>query len=214
MAGNGLRRLDRAPFSHHRYLMLSSPLSVNNALPEEYRKIAEDLFPPKEYAEEWQPRIEAAAAFADVLGIGVDYRHLLDVYRSPREMERFLVHFQNNLDLLIQKTWVEKADEDRKEGLQDRIPAFIGIIERESYEKALEELGDILEELAYLLFGVQSHKEDFTEYTLRIDTQMGLFWWYGGQIGCLRQAGNGGKAADDDFLKALLFIGLCYLTDF
>jgi hypothetical protein len=187
---------------------------LNRAIPHEYRKIAEDLFSPDGCSAGKEPKTEAASAFADILGIGVDYRHLLAVHKSEKEMGRFLAHFQNNLDLLIQKTWVEKADEDRKEKLQDRIPAFIAEIEGGNGQRALEEFSGILEELAYLLFGAQSHKEDFTEYTLRIDTQMGLFWWYGGQIGCLRQAKGLGKPADDDFLKALLFIGLCYLTNF
>jgi hypothetical protein len=194
--------------------MYSCPPEVNKAIPGEYRKIAEDLFPPGGYSEGGGPRVETAAAFADILGIGVDYRHLLEVHRSRQEMGQFLAHFQNNLDLLIQKTWVEKADEDRKEKLQDRIPAFIADIEAENYQKALKEFGGILEELAYLFFGVQSHKEDFTEYTFRIDTQMGLFWWYGGQLGCLHQTRGFAKPADPESLQAVLFIGLCYLTNF
>jgi hypothetical protein len=119
-----------------------------------------------------------------------------------------LGHFQNNLDLLIQKTWVEKADEQRKEKLLDRLPGFIAGIEAGEYHRALTDFGHILEELAYLFFGAQSHKEDFTEYTLRIDTQMGLFWWYGGQLGCL------GESRDTEYLRAVLMIGVCYLTNF
>jgi hypothetical protein len=206
--------LDIFSFSQHGYFMYSCSPDLNKAIPREYRKIAEDLFPRGGCSAGKEPKIEAAAAFADILGIGVDYRHLLAVHKSAKEMGQFLAHFQNNLDLLIQKTWVEKADEDRKEKLQDRIPAFIAVIEEENYQKALEEFSGILEELAYLLFGTQSHKEDFTEYALRIDTQMGLFWWYGGQIGRMRQAGGRDKPPDDEFLKALLFTGLCYLTNF
>jgi hypothetical protein len=173
----------------------------SSVLPAEYRQSAEALFAGG------KPSIEAAAAFADILGIGADYRFLL-AHRAEKHIEQFLGHFQNNMDLLIQKTWVEKADEIRKEKLLDRIPGFIIRIEKEEYSKALEEFGSILEELAYLLFGVQSHKDDFIEYTLRIDTQMGLFWWYSGQMDCLSR-GEGGDA-----LRAALFIGLCYLTNF
>ncbi|GHV00515.1 hypothetical protein FACS189483_10660 [Spirochaetia bacterium] len=123
-------------------------------------------------------------------------------------------HFQNNLDLLIQKTWVEKADEARKEELLDRVPEFIAEIERGDYLKALGEFSGILEELAYLFFGAQSHRDDFTEYTLRIDTQMGLFWWYGGQIGRLiSHFGESGASRGESF-KAVLCIGICYLTNF
>jgi hypothetical protein len=44
---------------------------------------------------------------------------------------------------------------------------------------------------------------------------MGLFWWYGGQLGCLvNPAGGDGQAADDETLWAVLLIGICYLTNF
>jgi hypothetical protein len=167
--------------------------------------------------------VEDAAAFANILGIAADYKRLLAAENTGGDMETFLCHFQNNLDLLIQKTWVEKADETRKEKLQDSIPGFIEKIEAGHYRKALAEFGDILGELAYLLFGAQSHKEDFIEYAIRIDEQMGLFWWYGGQIGCLQSPGepaeavsaeNPDTAVDSPWLRAVLFIGLCYLTNF
>ncbi|MDR2134681.1 MAG: hypothetical protein LBP27_06195 [Treponema sp.] len=158
------------------------------------------------------PDLQAASAFADALGIGSEYRRLLKLNKTDREMNIFLGHFQNNLDLLIQKTWVEKADEARKERLQDEVPDFVAGIEQGNFRGALEEFGAILEELAYLFFGVQSTKDDFTEYTFRIDTQMGLFWWYGGRLGNLKTC----KCADTDenILWAILLIGICYLTNF
>ena len=190
--------------------MYSCPRRVNKFIPEEYRKIAETLFPPGgTYPEGKGPSTEAASAFADILGIGADYRKLLSELCGAHELAKLLGHFQNNLELLIQKTWVEKADEIRKEKLQDRIPGFVDCIEKENCEKALEDFGHILEELAYLFFGAQSHKEDFTEYTFRIDTQMGLFWWYGGKLGSLKTPG-----ISKEILKAVLLIGICYLTNF
>jgi hypothetical protein len=186
---------------------------VNNAIPEEYRSIAEGLFPPGK-----GPGVEAAVAFADILGIGAEYKRLLAGQKCGKDLQVFLGHFQNNLDLLIQKTWVEKADEARKEKLQDRIPGLMNAIEQEDYSAALREFSGILEELAYLFFGAQSSKDDFTEYTLRIDTQMGLFWWYGGQIGRLYSQEKGKSLGvsdvDKDVFRALLMIGICYLTNF
>jgi hypothetical protein len=189
--------------------MYSCPPCAIEAIPQEYRTTAETLFPPDGFSAGKGPSIGAVEAFADILGIGADYRHFLS-NSSERDMGQFLGHFQNNLDLLIQKTWVEKADEIRKEKLLDRIPGFIARIEQGEYPQALEDFGSVLEELAYLLFGAQSHKEDFTEYTFRIDTQMGLFWWYGGQIGGLRETGGWEK----DMLRAVLLLGICYLTNF
>jgi hypothetical protein len=182
-----------------------------NVIPEEYRKTASALFPPSASRSKQKPGIEAAVAFAEILGIGNDYKRLLDT-STLEQMARFLRHFQNNLDLLIQKTWVEKADETRKEKLQDQIPAFIDEIEKENYQGALVKFGVILEELSYLFFGAQSNKDDFTEYTFRIDTQMGLFWWYGGQIGRLRNAVT--QPLDAVVLRAILLLGISYLTNF
>jgi hypothetical protein len=172
---------------------------VLSAIPPEFRESAEQLFP--------RPTVEAAAAFAGVLGIA-DYTRLLAAGTSDTGTDRFLGHFRNNLDLLIQKTWVEKADEARKEKLQNRIPGFIADIARGDYQRALTEFSGILEELRYLLFGVQSRQDDFAAYAFRIDMQMGLFWWYGGQIACL--AGE----TDTESLRAVLLIGICYLTNF
>jgi hypothetical protein len=206
MTGKGV---DQFPFYHHLKLMLCCSKTVNPTVPKDYRQIAEALFPPDGYPAGQAPSIEAARAFAGILGVGSDYERLLE----SGDTERLLVSFQNNLDLLIQKTWVEKADESRKEKLQDRVPALIAGIEQGEYRKALEEFGAILEELAYLFFGAQSHKDDFTEYTFRIDTQMGLFWWYGGQLGNPRFL-EWAKSADKEHLEAILLLGICYLTNF
>jgi len=193
--------------------MFTCPPCTSKALPVEYRATAEALFPPEGTVDGKGPGLEAVTAFADILGIGENYRRLWNVYQSNKVPLDFLDHFQNNLDLLIQKTWVEKADEARKEDLQDKVPPFIALIEKGDYPEALEEFGAILEELAYLFFGAQSQKDDFAEYALRIDPQMGLFWWYGGQINGARGT-PWVKSVDRNILYALLLLGICYLTDF
>jgi hypothetical protein len=200
--------------------MYSCPPCVNNAIPAEYRKIAEELFPPGGFPAGTGPALESAMAFAKILGISADYRKLLLNRKTGKDFHTFLVHFQNNLDLLIQKTWVEKADEARKDKLQDRVPGLLDALEQENYPLAMREFSGILDELAYLFFGAQSYKDDFTEYTLRIDVQMGLFWWYGGKIGCLQPKGGlqpedgNARSPDKEVLWAILLIGICYLTDF
>jgi hypothetical protein len=180
-------------------------------LPGDFRKTAEKLFPKEGFSKGEKPDLKSAAAFAKSLGIGVEYQRLLALEKDNSELRVFLEHFQNNLDLLIQKTWVEKSDENRKEKLQDKVPLLMTSIENNDFHKAIKEFGVILEELAYLFFGAQSTKEDFTEYTFRIDAQMGLFWWYGGRLSVI----NGHvESADDKALWAILLIGLCYLTNF
>jgi hypothetical protein len=188
--------------------MFSFPRSANKVLPYEYRNAAEALFPS---AEGKGPSEEAACAFADILGIGENYRKLWNVCKTGKTTGGFLDSFQNNLDLLIQKTWVEKSEETRKEDLLDKVQPFIHLIENGEYPNALEEFGAILEELAYLFFGAQSQKDDFTEYALRIDPLFGLFWWYGGQ---LNSKHDSIKNLDPKIQFALLLLGICYLTDF
>jgi hypothetical protein len=177
-------------------------LCASSIIPEEYRKAAEALFPKG-----GGPNGETALAYARFLGIDAVFKVVLAA--SQKEMERFLISFQNNMDLLIQKTWVEKADEDRKERLQNKIPGFISLIKKADYKRALEEFVLILEELAWLLFGAQSRKDDFPEYIFRIDTQLGLFWWYGSRIGCFLTEGP----RDEETLRTALILGICYLTE-
>jgi hypothetical protein len=190
--------------------MYRCPPCINLAIPGEYRKIAESLFPLNGFNAGLGPSLQAAGDFAEALGIGAEYQRILALQKDDEQMRIFLEHFQNNLDLLIQKTWVEKADESRKEKLQDEVPGFMTIIQRGNFQDALEEFGAILEELAWLFFGAQSAKDDFTEYTFRIDTQMGLFWWYGARLGCLKNL----ETPDIETLRAVLLIGICYLTNF
>ena len=188
--------------------------SENSSIPKEYREAAESLFPPAGFLPGQEPDLKAAVDFAKALGIGAEYLRLLALDKESGEMQSFLEHFQNNLDLLIQKTWVEKVDEDRKGKLQDNVPSFMTTLEKGNILNALEEFGVILEELAYLFFGVQTDKEDFAEYTFRIDAQMGLFWWYGGRLASLKEVKEKNKVSDDDVLWAVLLLGICYLTNF
>lgn len=188
--------------------MLRSSQHINETLPKEYRKIAGQLFPSTGFLDGESPSLDSITSFAEMLGIGTDFSQILKNIEADMPIEKLLGHFQNNLDLLIQKTWVEKDDEIRKEKLQDRIPKFVANIETGTYKEALSAFGIILEELAYLFFGVQSRKDDFIEYVFRIDDQMGLFWWYGGNISLLA------NIEDTKCLRAALLIGICYLTNF
>jgi len=108
---------------------------------------------------------------------------------------------------------MEKSEERRKEHLQDKIPVFMELIKTGDLFRAIDEFALILEELAFLFFGAQSGKNDFTEYTFRIDAQMGLFWWYGSRLNKLKEL-DGKISRDDKILWIVLLLGLCYLTNF
>jgi hypothetical protein len=186
------------------------PSGKDSAVLKEYSKIAEALFPQDDLL---PADLSPVFNFAEALGIDTEYKRLLEVKTNTAQMREFLEHFQNNLDLLIQKTWVEKADVSRKNKLQDDIIPLTALIEKGNFIQAIERFGIIIEELAYLFFGKQSSEKDFTEYTFRIDEQMGLFWWYGSRLACLKKKYKNGLP-NNDILWAILLIGLCYLTNF
>ena len=185
---------------------MSSTLSnLQEPIPAEYREVAERLFPSTGTG----AHAEAAALeFARQLGVGNDFSAIFSSEDGERALKRQLGHFRNNVELLIQKTWVEKADEAHKEKLLDRIPVFVADIEKGDSERALRTFVHILDELAYLLFGAQSHKADFIEYAFRIDPQIGLFWWYAGKLSSLL------GSPDPLALRSFLLIGVCFLASF
>ena len=192
--------------------MSKSSSTAKFSLPGEYRKAAERLFPKEGFSRGQKPDLKAASEFAKVLGAGNEYQRVLALDKNSGEMQTFLHHFKTNFDLLIQKTWVEKTDEKRKDSLHNDISSFMVKLEEGDFPAAIENFGIILGELAYLFFGEQSKKEDFTEYTFRIDAQIGLFWWYGSRLSTLNTLFDNGK--DEKFLWAVLLLGICYLTNF
>jgi hypothetical protein len=182
--------------------MFNDSVLAVESTPAEYRAIVNSLFPPDPSI---HPSMRDAQAYARSLAVEADFKKLTD---ESSDLGAFLGKFKKNFALLVEKTWVEQADEIKKETLLARLPAFFAKIKNEDYALALRDFNVILEELAYLLFGEESRRKEFTEYAFRIDPQMGLFWLYGACISRVRQ--------DDDtlMLRPLLMLGICYLTSF
>ena len=80
--------------------------------------------------------------------------------------------------MLIQKTWVEKSDEELKAQVLYQLEEFSSSINSKSYIESYNSFFTILDNVVYLMFGVQSKSKDFDEYALRIDPEFGIFWWY------------------------------------
>lgn len=188
--------------------MSSTMMTIDDVIPAEYRELTERLFPAADTGARGTDGFQAEQQFARILGIEGDFSQALSDTQGNVVLKRLLIHFRNNVELLIHKTWVEKADEAHKEKLLSRIPHFVDAMESGIYEKALPEFINILQELAYLLFGAQSHKGDFIEYTFRIDSQIGLFWWYSGKLSLLQDL------KDNQIIKVYLLIGICFLAAF
>jgi hypothetical protein len=177
-------------------------------IPIEYKDKAGSLFPARSAVQSSDPDFHVFLEFAELLGINMEYKRVLGLNDNDLDFIKFIASFYKNLELLIDKTWVEKSDEMRKEMLHARLPAFFAELENRHYEKALDEFGSVLGELAFLLFGDQCRKKDFIEYTFRIDSQMGLFWWYAAAFRKLKFQWK------QENVRALLLIGLCYLSNF
>jgi hypothetical protein len=193
---------------------------MKKKVPIEYHKAIDNLFSENVLNLGKPPAAKALDTFACSLGIAANYARLKrsivkkaqknaclenDAYGGG--LHTFLVRFQENFDLLIAKSWVEKADADRKDRLQWAIPDFVKQIEKGAYTEALVNFSGIVPELAYLLFGDQSQKDDFLDYTFRIDSAMGLFFWYGLHLDVFFKQ-------KEEVARDVLLLGMCYLTDF
>ena len=92
--------------------------------------------------------------------------------------DKLISSFNNNLVLLIQKTWVEKSDEELKAQVLYHLKEFEGLIQAKSYVASYKPFLEIVDTVVYLMFGSQTKTKDFDEYALRIDPEFGIFWWY------------------------------------
>lgn len=90
------------------------------------------------------------------------------------EIAKLVASFKNNLTLLIQKTWVEKSDIALKDQLLYQLNVFLSNDKwNDNYTLFLQ----LINQAVFLMFG-QKPDEDFAAYSLRIDPEFGIFWWY------------------------------------
>ncbi|MBP5441606.1 MAG: hypothetical protein IKI90_00635 [Treponema sp.] len=92
--------------------------------------------------------------------------------------DKLISSFNNNLVLLIQKTWVEKSDEELKAQVLYHLQEFEKLMQDKSYVASYKSFLEIVDTVVYLMFGSQTKTKDFDEYALRIDPEFGIFWWY------------------------------------
>lgn len=114
---------------------------------------------------------KSANLIANAFGYSKDFSSM-----NEEAISKLLVSFKNNLTLLIQKTWVEKSDIALKDQLLFQLDQLL-----KDNQTWLENYGlfrQIINQAVFLMFGQQTDSEEFTEYTLRIDPEFGIFWWY------------------------------------
>ena len=95
---------------------------------------------------------------------------------DDEKVAKLVVSFKNNLTLLIQKTWVEKSDIALKDQLLYQLDQFL--TKTTSWAENYTLFRQIINQGVFLMFGQPTDSDDFAEYTLRIDPEFGIFWWY------------------------------------
>ena len=94
---------------------------------------------------------------------------------SSDDTSKLVASFKHNLTLLIQKTWVEKSDIALKDQLLYQLSLFLG---NDEWKKNYSLFLQIINQAVFLMFGQKPDSQDFAEYSLRIDPEFGIFWWY------------------------------------
>ncbi len=191
--------------------MSSRETAIDERLATDAEKAAFKALPLLIAAEE-NRRARYAVQIADILGNEGEFHQYVSGSAAERlaRIDRLLRVFRENVELLVHKTWVEKAEEKPKDRLLEDLLTF----EREFRDGAIviafKRFVALANSLASLLFGHQSKAEDFVAYCFRIDPKFGLFFWY---IGELEKQAREGSFPDELFTMETL-LGIYVLSSF
>ena len=119
--------------------------------------------------------LSSSVQLADIFGAGQTFKKITD--KNSDAESKLVSSFNNNLVLLIQKTWVEKSDEELKAQILYQLEEFRVQLNSKDYVQAYPQFFSILDNVVYLMFGNQAKAKDFPEYALRIDPELGFFLW-------------------------------------
>jgi hypothetical protein len=157
-------------------------------------------------------RSRYAIQIADILGNSGEFQQYVAGQVPDRlaRIDRLLRVFQENVELLVHKTWVEKSEERPKARLLEDLGAFEREFRDGATSIAFKRFVALANSLASLLFGHQSKAEDFVAYCFRIDPKFGLFFWYVGELE--KQAREGSYT--DELLKVETLLGVYALSSF
>lgn len=123
----------------------------------------------------------SALKISKAFGRGASFEIYTD--KTETDAEKHLIEsFMKNIQLLVQKTWVEKDDEECKEDTLYRINSLCEkmVIAKDDsvYKESFDECFAILHDVVALLFGDLVKTDSFVEYAFRIDPDFGFFWYY------------------------------------
>lgn len=164
---------------------------------------------------EGSEREKLAIALADTLGNPGEFGAYLQGNAEERLIRSFHLMrvFRENMELLIDKTWVDHSEEKPKERLHEDLEALIADWRKNSIQSAFLRFVSIARSVPALLFGPTGRSPEFLEYAFRIDPKFGLFFWIVGELE--RQARSEMELADRATLFHLeILLGAYVLSSF
>ena len=121
---------------------------------------------------------EEAMVIAEQFGADSSFKNVLEASEVTAAERKLISSFNSNVNLLVQKTWVEKDDEALKEQVLFKLDGLCKEFENDNYGVSYAGLVQLLRDVVYLMFGTQTNSGEFLEYAFRIDPGFGIFWWY------------------------------------
>jgi hypothetical protein len=184
---------------------------MDDRLATEAEKVALKAFTQLVGADEAR-RGRYAAQIADILGNAGEFHQYVSGSTPDRlaRIDRLLRVFHENVELLINKTWVEKSEQKPKDRLLEDLSTFEREFREGAILNAFRRFVGLANSLANLLFGHQSKADDFIAYCYRIEPKFGLFFWYIGELE--KQAHE--DSSPDDLLTIETILGAYVLSCF
>lgn len=181
----------------------------DDSMPDAVRKAANVLLPRFIASAEDSSLAPLVIELAAVLGDSGNFRAIVSEKSTQRDLseQKLVSGFQKNIELLVQKTWVEKADEALKDEILFRITNLCRNLSQYDYHTALSEFLPVLRDVVFLLFGSLSKTDSFLEYAVRIDPDFGFFWYY---ITNLPAHDNW----SEEKCRDAVLLGICFLANF
>ena len=186
---------------------------VDIQLPEQIHKAAVEYLPAFLSAEDAEVLAVQALLIARAFHTGGTFEQVFTGTEpiTQHYQINLIRSFEKNVRLLVDKMWVEKADEDVKEDVLYRLRCFCESMQQAEkpvdYEELLPECLGVLHDVVLLLFGRQIDSEGFLEYAIRIDPDFGLFWYY---LECLTAQ----PKLSPEKARLAIFLGIYFLANF
>ena len=182
-------------------------------LPEPIRTAALEYLPAFLTAEDAETVAVQALLIARAFHVSGSFEQVF-THTEPitRHYEINLIRsFEKNVQLLVEKMWVEKSNEDVKDDILFRLHCFCQSMQEAEcpadYVTLVPECVGVLHDVVLLLFGQQIDDDNFLEYAVRIDPDFGLFWYY---LECL----TAHPQLSAEKAQMAIFLGIYFLANF